>query len=144
MRLSETSWQVTFTEKDGTPGKPRVFGGDNAEKLARAYARGVKNGVAEPVDADAPAADVRQVRPAGLDDLKASAKAYYDRHWNPNKGSGAPGPWRRETDADEPWNAENAAEREAETWAAGHAAGQSREDTYADIDALRGQGRRRR
>ena len=135
-RLSEGSWRVTYTEKDGSPGKPRVFGGDNAEKLARMYARGVKNGVAEPDTVEAPAADVQRVRPAGLDDLKASAKAYYNKHWNPHKGSGAPGPWRREEDADAPWSAENAAEREGEMWAAGRAAGQSREDTQADIDDM--------
>ena len=144
-RLHEASWQVTYTEKDGrTPGKPRIFGGDNAEKMARMYAKSVKSGVAAPVDAEAPAVDVEKVRPAGLDDLKAAAKAYRNKNWRPTgEFLDRPGRWQKPGSADEPWDAENAAEREAEMWGAAQAAGQSREDTYTDIDYERSRRRGR-
>lgn len=139
-RLTEGSWQVDFTEKNGQPGKPRVFGD---EKMANMYAKTVKNGKVSPVDAAAPAVTAREMPAAGLDDLKASAKKYYDKHWNPKKGSGAPGPWRKEQVSDSDESAEHRGEIEAEMWAAGRAAGQSAEDTWLDIDAER-MGRTRR
>lgn len=85
--LLETGWIVRYKEKNGAPGKPRVFGGPQAERLAQAYAATVR-GVAEPIEGiEAPDVSVTDVNASGFGERPATARAPagtpVPRNWKP-------------------------------------------------------------
>lgn len=86
--LLESGWIVRYTEKNGMPGKPRVFGGPQAERLAQAYASTVR-GIAEPIEGiDAPDIDITDVNASGYGTRAAGGGAKppgtpAPRNWKP-------------------------------------------------------------
>jgi len=82
------AWVVNYTEKNGTPGKPRLFGGPNAERLAMQYASTVKNGEAMPVSDEAPDVNVHDVNASGYGEPGPAAPG-------PRTGSGSGTPTPR-------------------------------------------------
>ena len=126
--VTEGSFKVTFTNKDGTPGSSTFPN----EKLANMYARNVKNANVAPVDVDIPDVAITIVAPASADDMRASSKAFYAQAQRGEKFN------PRAEEEDTAARAEHAAERDAEFWADSKFSGQSTEDAFADRDFLNG------
>lgn len=138
--ILEEAFKVTFTNKDGTPGQATFPN----EKLATMYSKTVKNGQVVPVDTEMADVSVTKAPEATLDDLRASAKTFYKQAQRGEKFDPRRPPPGRRPSRDPEVSSEQAAEQEAEFWAASRAAGQSTEDAFADLDYMRGVGRRRR
>lgn len=83
------AWVVNYTEKNGSPGAPRLFGGPNAERLAQQYASMVRDGEASPVSDEAPDVNMHDVNSPGYG-RKAAPAASAERPASagrPAKGS---------------------------------------------------------
>ena len=117
-----SNFVVTYTGKDGKPATSAQM----SKKVATMYAKTVKGGVVVPVESGAhvPEVQVTVCKPAGLEDLKASAKAYYDRHWNPRAPS------------EETITSEQRAEREVEYVTQGRLMGGNVNDLLDDLQYM--------
>lgn len=118
-----SNFVVTYTGKDGKPATSAQM----SEKVATMYAKTVRHGVVKPVESSAPVPEVQVTvcKPAGLEDLKASAKAYYDRHWNPRAPS-----------TEETVTSEQRAEREVEYVTQGRLMGGDVNDLLDDLQYM--------
>lgn len=92
--IMREAWVVNYTEKNGMPGKPRLFGGPDAERLAMQYASMVKDGEASPVSDEAPAVNMHDVNSPGYGRKQLPATKPLDvggvrqpSTGRPNKGS---------------------------------------------------------
>lgn len=131
--LSE-GYRVKYIGKDGKPAQATFPN----ERLANMYAANLKGATVEIDGNEMPDVAVQQVAPAGLDDLRASSKAFYKQAQAGEKFAPRETPKMAAARADaDAARAENEAELEAEFWMDSRAAGQSQEDAFKDLDFLR-------
>jgi hypothetical protein len=80
-------FRVTFSERDGRPGKPAIF---PSQELAQAYARAVK-GTVEPVLGDERHPTVTRCPAADREAVEEASRRYWAEHWDPrDQGSRTP------------------------------------------------------
>lgn len=120
------AFRVSYTAKDGKR-ESRIFPRKN---IADIYAKTVKNAVVEPIEADVGDVQVQKVKPATLDDLRASAKTFYKQTMRGDKyDPSAPAP-RRATKA----TSSPGEDQDMDAYLTAKAAGLSPEDAWREVD----------